>query len=120
MLFHNIPLFKNASRFICRRPPLNIDYPKSIGRDTAWRWFGFHGVCYTMLILLCLHQSVSGDSKTMTVGGTTNVSTAANQACSTTCSAGCMVGLDIGILGVALPHLVACDNATADECLCAN
>ena len=59
------------------------------------------------------------ESRTVSYGSTTNVSTSANQACATTCStAGCMVGFDVGILGVALPHMVACNNAAADECLC--
>lgn len=58
------------------------------------------------------------DSRTMVVGSTTNVSTSANQACNTTCSTGCLLGFNTGTLGVALPHIVACNDATADECVC--
>lgn len=53
-----------------------------------------------------------------TIGWTRKSS--ANQACSTTCGAttGCAFGLDQGTLGVALPNLVDCSDATADQCMC--
>lgn len=125
MTLHDIAMFINPSYFIRRRPSLDVNNHVAVRRKTAtfpptMLWAVFHGTIYTILVTLMLAPSASTDSKTMSVGSTTNVSTSANQACSTTCSSGCMVGLDIGILGVALPHLVACDNATADECLCAN
>jgi hypothetical protein len=67
---------------------------------------------------ILIHDFAFADSKTMIVGSTTNVSTGANTACTTTCSSSCIVGFDTGTLGVALPHIVACNSATADECLC--
>lgn len=43
----------------------------------------------------------------------------ANTACNTTCVSACVIGFDQGVLGVSLGSLVACSDATADECLCA-
>lgn len=44
----------------------------------------------------------------------------ANTACNTTCSPdACVIGFDQGTLGVALPNVVNCTDATADECICA-
>lgn len=48
-----------------------------------------------------------------------SVVTGASTACNTTCTSACVVGFDVGTLGVAVAHLVACTDASADECLCA-
>lgn len=54
-----------------------------------------------------------------TTGVGTSVKTVANQACNTTCgTSACWDGYDVGTLGVALGHKVACTDATADECTC--
>lgn len=47
-----------------------------------------------------------------------SVQSSANQACNTTCKSGCMVGFDQGTLGVVLPSMVGCADATADQCFC--
>lgn len=62
----------------------------------------------------------SGDivSSSTTDGGW-SVMSSANQACNTTCTNACMVGYNTGTLGIALPHIVSCTDATADECACA-
>ena len=44
-----------------------------------------------------------------------SVQTAANQACNTTCTSACVFGEDTSAVGT----FVACDDATADKCLCA-
>lgn len=46
------------------------------------------------------------------------VQTATNQACNTTCVSGCFGGFNVGTLGIVLPHIVNCSDATADECFC--
>lgn len=48
-----------------------------------------------------------------------SVVTGASTACNTTCTFACVVGFDTGTVGVALPHIVGCTDASADECLCA-
>lgn len=55
-------------------------------------------------------------TNTSSVGVT--VQTATNQACNTTCTSGCFGGFNTGTLGVILPHIVNCTDATADECFC--
>lgn len=52
-------------------------------------------------------------------GLNSNIQAGANTACNTTCTTGCAgFGFDDGTLGVTLPHLVSCSDATADECFC--
>ncbi len=56
-------------------------------------------------------------SATATIGW--SMVSVANQACNTTCTYACVIGFDTGTLGVTLPNLVACTDATADDCICA-
>ena len=55
-------------------------------------------------------------SNTNTIGWTFNV--AANQICNTTCTNACVFGIDSEATATST-IIVACDNAVADNCLCA-
>ena len=71
----------------------------------------------TMAAPISTTSTILTSSRTTDAGW--SVVTGANTACNTTCTSACVVGFDVGTLGVALAHIVACTDATADECLCA-
>ena len=79
------------------------------------------GTGVTTLAINGIAQTTDGNiqtsSKTTDAGWT--VVTGASTACNTTCTSACVVGFDTGTVGVALAHIVACTDASADECLCA-
>lgn len=61
--------------------------------------------------------NIQRSSKTTDAGWA--VVAGANTACNTTCTSACVVGFDQGTLGAVVGSIVACTDATADQCLCA-
>lgn len=63
-------------------------------------------------------NSLLNTKSTTGIGWTNKAGT--NTACNTTCgTSACVIGIDTGTVGVLNSNFVACNDATADDCLCA-